>query len=275
MHPGELPSSHVMNGILKFLVSKDPIANLLLEKCVFYIVPIINPDGVDRGLYRSDSLGQNLNRHYTNPTPSQPEIMGIKQFLCSRIGSGRIQFCLDLHAHAGKKGCFIYGNYAPDFNKQLDICLFPKLLAVNSCFFDYDACNFSERNMYSVDKGDTQSKEGAARVAIFKDTGLHTCWTLECNYNSGRMTGKDFERGVPTEKFNINAVSRKVVMEDPLLPLSNNTSDSYTTGTFEDVGKGICEALADYYELTPNLSKVNTSPFKNIKVIENLFRLFD
>lgn len=137
-----------------------------------------------------------------------------------------------MHAHAGKKGCFIYGNYTPEFNKQLGICLFAKLLSVNSSSFDYDACNFSERNMYSVDRGDTQSKEGAARVALFKDTGLHTCWTLECNYHSGRMTGKLFERAPPLEKFNINTVNRKVVMEDPLLPLSTNSSDPYTPSTF-------------------------------------------
>jgi hypothetical protein len=44
--------------------------------------------------------------------------------------------------------------------------------------------------MYSKDKGDSLSKEGAARVAIFKDTNLHTCWTLECNYNTSRFMNK-------------------------------------------------------------------------------------
>jgi predicted deacylase len=158
VHPGELPSSHVLNGVLKFLISNDPIANILLSKCVFYIVPFVNPDGVDRGLYRSDSQGQNLNRHYTKPTLNQPEILGIKKFVCGMIADSRITFCLDLHAHAAKKGCFIYGNYIADFCKQIDICLFPKLLSINNPHFDYDGCNFSEKNMYSVDRGDTQSK---------------------------------------------------------------------------------------------------------------------
>jgi hypothetical protein len=40
--------------------------------------------------------------------------------------------------------------------------------------------------MSSKDKGDQLSKEGASRVAIYKATGLHSCWTLECNYNSVR-----------------------------------------------------------------------------------------
>jgi len=32
--------------------------------------------------------------------------------------------------------------------------------------------------MASKDKGDELSKEGASRVAIYKETGLVSCWTL-------------------------------------------------------------------------------------------------
>lgn len=114
-----------------------------MDKCVFYIVPMINPDGVDRGLFRSDSQGQNLNRYYANPTNQQPEILAIKQFLTAMIDRKLISFCLDLHAHAAKKGIFIYGNSVSDFSKQLQVCLLPKLLQINNPHFDYDACNFS------------------------------------------------------------------------------------------------------------------------------------
>ena len=41
----------------------------LREKFVFKVVPMLNPDGVYRGYFRLDTLGQNLNRYYIKPTP--------------------------------------------------------------------------------------------------------------------------------------------------------------------------------------------------------------
>ena len=58
VHPGEVPASHIMHGILAFLSNfEDPQVMDLLDNFVFKIVPIINPDGVARGHYRLDSLG--------------------------------------------------------------------------------------------------------------------------------------------------------------------------------------------------------------------------
>jgi murein tripeptide amidase MpaA len=83
VHPGEVPSSHIMHGILAYLSNtSDPQVMDLLHSFVFKIVPIINPDGVAKGHYRLDSLGQNLNRYYDSPDPfRQPTIFAIKQYL--------------------------------------------------------------------------------------------------------------------------------------------------------------------------------------------------
>ena len=69
VHPGEVQASHVLNGILQTIFSKTEQAKLLLEKYVFKIIPLVNPDGVSRGYYRLDTGNHNLNRFYTNPCP--------------------------------------------------------------------------------------------------------------------------------------------------------------------------------------------------------------
>lgn len=112
VHPGETPASHTMNGILEFILDKKDVrAQLLRNYFVFMFVPMINPDGVANGHYRMDTLNQNLNRYYKNPdVKKQPAIFGIKELVKYLNSENRISFYCDLHAHAAKKGCFLYGN---------------------------------------------------------------------------------------------------------------------------------------------------------------------
>ena len=57
VHPGETPASFVLTGIYKFLTDEESLqAKILLDRFVFKIVPMLNPDGVYRGYYRLDTL---------------------------------------------------------------------------------------------------------------------------------------------------------------------------------------------------------------------------
>lgn len=51
-----------MEGIINFLTSKDPIAEILRQRFIFKLVPMLNPDGVIHGNYRTNLAGIDLNR---------------------------------------------------------------------------------------------------------------------------------------------------------------------------------------------------------------------
>lgn len=79
---------------------------------------------------------------------------------------------VDLHAHASKRGVFMYGNHFSNVSEAAENMLFPRLLSLNSPHLDFDHCVFTERNMYAVDRREGTSKEGSGRVAVHKATAI-------------------------------------------------------------------------------------------------------
>lgn len=190
VHPGEMPGQFVFFGFLTFLLSSDPRAHLLRQQFLFKLVPIINPDGVARGHYRANSKGQNLNRFYNLPQTEHEAIGSIKLLLEGFAHQDRLLFYLDLHGHANKRGCFLFGNYLPPGSLENAWSVgFCRVLAMNSPHIDLQNCDFSKKNMARVDKRDERgtSKEGSGRVGIFTATGLVCCYTLECHYACGKQ----------------------------------------------------------------------------------------
>ncbi|XP_033113661.1 cytosolic carboxypeptidase-like protein 5 isoform X2 [Anneissia japonica] len=404
VHPGETPASFVFNGFLDFILRpNDPRAIQLRKQYVFKLIPLLNPDGVMRGHYRTDQRGVNLNRVYLNPDfemhPSifatksvflhhhvnsrlcksnvsvsnneglceskniekpknsqqttqldQPVIDGPNAILfvhneettistnetdenkrpvtnpipafelelpqsidqpvtgqsvslsvlhdvrsedtfqlhtleySDELGSlaeptvsndsnlsdiqqrteiiqedsintstnnkidetsalsippseSGIAFYVDLHGHASKRGCFIYGNHFEEEEKQVENLLFPKLISMNSAHFDFDGCNFSEKNMYTKDKRDGMTKEGSGRVAMFKATGIIHSYTLECNYNCGRFMNSI----APATMDNGRATPPPVAGFPP----------KFTISHYEEVGRAVAIAALDMTNTNP------------------------
>lgn len=74
---GETPASWVMQGVLDFLLSGDAVAQQLLARHTFKLVPMMNPDGVSAGSYRCNLAGDDLNRVWSAPNPDlHPQARG-------------------------------------------------------------------------------------------------------------------------------------------------------------------------------------------------------
>ncbi|CAH1114197.1 unnamed protein product [Psylliodes chrysocephalus] len=345
VHPGETPSSFVFNGLLSLLLSRDDIiAQTLRKMYVFKLIPFLNPDGVSRGHYRTDSKGVNLNRVYLNPSITEhPSVYAARSLIryyhfgcekvdfipmcdackgtsansidssdsdyddgekdgirkkVSRISLGEKDdeqppwctkwhnFCrncgsqlnhsksreeiefekvvtgahgdlnanesglylyIDLHGHASKKGVFMYGNHFDDIDRNVECMLLPKLMSLNNHNFHFHACNFTERNMYLKDKRDGMSRAGSGRVAVLSLTGIIKSYTLECNYNTGRLVNVL----PPTIKESHGKVHTICI------------PPKYTPQTFEEVGRALGVSILDLTGNNP-FTRLPNSEFHTI-----------
>lgn len=158
---------------------------------------------------------------------------------------------IDLHGHASKKGVFMYGNHLPNSNEAVECMLLPRLMSMNSHHFHFDACNFSERNMYLKGKRDGLSKEGSGRVAIYKAIGLIKSYTLESNYNTGKI---------------VNVLPPKG--KDVTVKSTPKTPPKYSPSIFEEVGRALGPSILDLTSSNP-ISRLGNSDFRTLQGLRN------
>jgi len=110
VHPGESNASFIVEGIIDFLMSNEQEAQVLRDRYVFKIVPMLNPDGVIVGNYRVSLGGYDLNRQWLNPSMrNSPEIYCMKEMMRKTLECRKIDLFTDIHGHSRAKNLFIYG----------------------------------------------------------------------------------------------------------------------------------------------------------------------
>ncbi|XP_063619236.1 cytosolic carboxypeptidase-like protein 5 isoform X2 [Cydia splendana] len=162
---------------------------------------------------------------------------------------------IDLHGHASKKGIFMYGNHFEDSEASVECMLLPRIMSLNNMHFHFSSCNFTERNMYLKDRRDGMSREGSGRVAVLKATGLVRSYTLECNYNTGRLVN----------------VLPPPVRDLPAPPNAQPLPPKYTPHIFEEVGRSLGASILDLTGQHPN-SRVPCSEHRTLASVRDWLR---
>ena len=133
---------------------------------MFKVVPMVNPDGVFHGHFRTDTRGCNLNRQYANPIPSKhPTIFAIKGVLkqlaatfpslpgeptpggssssAKSGGQGGLWCYLDLHGYSARHGCYFIANPQTPHREWRSLFL-ASALQTYAPQFNADACGYGK-----------------------------------------------------------------------------------------------------------------------------------
>lgn len=96
-HPPEVTGYLAMKSFVETVMSDTPTAKKFRKKFNTYVVPLMNPDGVDNGHWRHNMGGIDLNRDWYNF--NQPETTNVKHFLAKKSEDGdEFVFGIDFHS---------------------------------------------------------------------------------------------------------------------------------------------------------------------------------
>ncbi len=172
VHPGESNSSFVAQGLIEFLLSQDYRAKKLRSMFAFYIIPMLNPDGVVYGNYRGSLAGTDLNRVWTNPSRAlHPTVYYAKQLIKDLAQTGDVVSYCDFHGHSTNKDVFLLGCPADSPEKNRRIRLFGRLLA------RFSRCFSVSQSKFVIER----DKLSTGRIVVFRELGVLQSYTLEAS----------------------------------------------------------------------------------------------
>ncbi|KAL4436239.1 hypothetical protein ABPG74_015830 [Tetrahymena malaccensis] len=208
-HPGETPGSWMVEGVINYLCNlKSEEASYLRERCVFKVVPMVNPDGVIHGNYRTDLSGVDLNRNWLTPDKQYlTTVYAIKQLISSISREYKIRYIIDLHGHSKKMNAFFYGN--PNEEDAEESRIFPLVCAEECKFIDFSSCTFKLQ----------QSKSNTARIALYN------------------QLFKVYKTNILTLEASFYGSTNK-----------NQEKNHFTIEQYKEIGSAICKSMYKLYK---------------------------
>ena len=186
VHPGETSGSYVIESVINNLLNNSEQSNNLLDKYIFKIIPMLNPDGVIHGHYRNNILGKDLNRMWQDPRDNEtPTIYYLKKL----ISINKPFFFCDFHGHSNMPNCALYC-CSPPKKKKNKFFNFPNGNIKSYHFYEEKVFMriMEEESKYYQKSGEKyniqKSKLKSARGVIYNEFNVYFSYALE----TGLMT---------------------------------------------------------------------------------------
>ena len=140
------------------------------------LIPMLNPDGVINGNYRTSLAGCDLNRRWHEPSEIlHPEIFNAKEMIKKFAEDVEIKYIFDLHGHSGAHNVFSFGNKIKD--DEVSTKVFPYLMSKINPSFCYESCTWKMPKF----------KRGTARILLYNELNIKNIFTIEASYSGSTI----------------------------------------------------------------------------------------
>ncbi|MCD9004768.1 M14 family metallopeptidase [Luteimonas sp. XNQY3] len=95
-HPPETTGMRALQAFVDSVAADDPVARAFLARFRVLVVPVVNPDGVADGHWRTNANGIDLNRDWG--LFEQPETRAVATALAQQLQDRSLAFALDFHS---------------------------------------------------------------------------------------------------------------------------------------------------------------------------------
>jgi len=177
-HAAEASSSHMLKGLIDFLISDDIYAHGFRNNYVWYIVPMVNPDGVYVGNSRATSEGNDANRDWGNDDTE--EVTLVRNHISTIDAGDGIDMFIDWHSQMNDDRWYNFV-YSPTGNT------FFSILSSWTDFDSQSASGASSCNPGSCTARGWAMNEGLLTF-VFEPTPHLVSWTIESLNEQGELT---------------------------------------------------------------------------------------
>jgi hypothetical protein len=181
-HAAETAGSHQLTGMVDFLLSGEPEAQPLLDRAVWRVVPMLNPDGVYLGLNRGTSQLRDPNADWAND--SSIEVVTVRDRVRSLAEETGLDMVLDWHNQVNDERWHDFV-YAPTGNR-----FFP-VLSEWTAFDEQEASGASECTAADCSfRGWSMSQVLFDPMFVLEPSPHQAHWTLDRLRAQGALTAR-------------------------------------------------------------------------------------